>query len=247
MAVSWTDNQDGTGVTVAVSGVGAFDSTVPFTQFFNGRLGSSGTWVQQEPITGNSSAVFPLGRGHYFGYTETDIGGGQYEYTAVSYFNVTETSDSTHYLILEAVQSRIIALNLDEVGANVLIRKIPTERGNDDSTYGYPVIMVSPMGTEQLRGGTNVRDDVGYPVMISVLAKNNQDLTETNLNKYLLWRERISAAFRGDQQLQLQPGGIQVHKTNVEPGPVLSPTAVWNNQYQCSLTVRCEARQARGL
>jgi len=107
--------------------------------------------------------------------------------------------------------------------------------------------MVSPMGTEQLRGGTNKRDDIAYPVMISVLAKNNQDLTETNLNKYLHWRELISSAFRGDQQLVLAASAVSVHKTNVEPGPVLSPTAVWNNQYQCSLTIRCEARQVRGL
>jgi len=244
MAVSWNDNQDGTGATVTVSGVGAEDITTPVTQYFPGGLGSSGTWLEHDVITGNGSLTLDLGRGHYFGYTKLSSGGVD-TLTPVEYFNVTETEESTHYQILEAVQSRIIAVNLDEVGANVLIRKIPTERGNDDSTYSYPVIMVSPMGTEQLRGGTNLRDDVGYPVLISILAKNNQDLTETNLNKFLLWRERLSAAFRGDQQLQLT--GLQVHKTNVEAGPVLSPTAVWNNQFQCSLTIRCEARQVRGL
>lgn len=244
MAVSWADNHDGTGVTVAVSGVGVTDVTTPVTQYFPGGLGSAGTWVQHDPITGNGDSVLSLGRGHYFGYGSTDDGS-SVTLTSVEYFNVTEDEESTHYQILEAVQSRIIAVNLDEVGANVLIRKIPTERGNDDSTYSYPVIMVSPMGTEQLRGGTNMRDDVGYPVLISILAKNNQDLTDTNLNKFLLWRERLSSAFRGDQQLQLT--SLQVHKTNVEAGPVLSPTAVWNNQFQCSLTIRCEARQVRGL
>jgi hypothetical protein len=240
MAVSWTDNKDGTGVTVTVSGVGAFDNTDVFVHPFSGGFGRGERWTQTDSILGNSSVVLDFGRGHYFGYTE--MSGVR---SPVVYFNITETDESTHYQILEAVQSRIIAVNLDEVGANVLIRKIPTERGNDDSTYAYPVIMVSPMGTEQLRGGTNRRDDVGYPVLVSILAKNNQDLSETNLNKFLLWRERLSAAFRGDQQLQLT--GIQVHKTNVEPGPVLSPTAVWNNQFQCSLTIRCEARQARGF
>jgi hypothetical protein len=244
MAASWADNQDGTGATITVTGAGVSDVTVPYTQYFPGGLGYAGTWVEHSAIIGNGSLALSLERGHYFGHTILSSGGVD-TISPVEYFNVTETEESTHYQILEAVQSRIIAVNLDEVGANVLIRKIPSERGNDDSTYSYPVVMVSPMGTEQLRGGTNLRDDVGYPVLVSILARNNQDLTETNLNKFLLWRERLSAAFRGDQQLQLT--SLQVHKTSVEAGPVLSPTAVWNNQFQCSLTIRSEARQTRGL
>lgn len=245
MAIAWADNQDDTGATVTVSGGNPLDTHDVYCQRFTGGLGTSGTWVLHGSRTGNGTVSLTLEAGHYLGYVISTVSGVS-SISAVEYFAVTTGTDSIHFLLLQAIQARIIAVNLTEVGSNVLIRKIPTERGHDSSTYTYPAVIVSPMGSEQLGGGTNARDDIGYPVLVSILAKNNQDLSETNLNKFLLWRELISKAFRGDQQL-VTGGDWNAHRTKVEPGPVLSPTAVWNNQYQCSLTVRCEARQTRGL
>lgn len=242
---TWTDDADGSGATVTIAGGGIGDSHTAYYQKFTGGLGAAGTWVNGSSRLGNGSIALNLEEGHYFGYVES-TSGGTTSISSVSYFAVTTGSDSIHYLLLQAIQARIIAVNLTDVGSNVLIRKIPTERGQDVGTLTYPAVIVSPLGTEQLPGGTNARDDIGYPVLVSILATNNQDLTSNNLNKFLLWREQISKAFRGDQQL-VTGGDWNAHRTKVEPGPILSPSAVWNNLYQCSLTVRCEARQTRGL
>lgn len=241
----WSDNKDGTGATVDISGCLPGDVNNVYYQKFTGGLGSAGTWVSGGALTGNGSVVLSLEAGHFFGYVRT-LSGVSVTVSSVEYFAATTGTDSMHFLLLQAIQARIIAVGLAEVGSNVLIRKIPTERGLDSGQIVYPAVIVSPLGTEQLPGGTNVRDDVGYPVLVSVLAANNQDLTENNLNKFLLWRELIAKAFRGDQQL-VTGGDWNAHKTKIEPGPVISPSAVWNNLYQCSLTIRCEARQTRGL
>lgn len=242
---TWTDNEDGTGATVAISGGAGLDSHSVYSQRFTGGLGSDGVWTLSGSRLGNGSVSLNLDPGHFFGYVVSSSGGVD-SISSVEYFATTSGSDSIHFLLLQAIQARIIAVNLADVGSNVLIRKIPTERGHDSETYPYPAVIVSPLGTEQLPGGTNVRDDIGYPVLVSILAKNNQDLSETNLNKFLLWRELIAKAFRGDQQL-VTGGDWNAHRTKVEPGPVISPSAVWNNLFQCSLTIRCEARQTRGL
>jgi hypothetical protein len=52
-----------------------------------------------------------------------------------------------------------------------------------------PGIVISQIGVENQNPGegTNARDDVQYPVTITVLASGNQNLV-TNQEKYLKWR-----------------------------------------------------------
>ena len=68
--------------------------------------------------------------------------------------------------------------------------------------------------------GTNIRDDVHYPVMVTILAADNQDLT-TNQEQYLKWREQINRAFR-NQGLSAVP---EIYNVQVSPGPITSPNA----------------------
>lgn len=238
---TYTDQADGTGVTLTVAGGGALDSHVAYTQAFSGGLGSSGTWTNSGNRTGNGTIDLSLTNGHYFGYVLT----GGSTLSSINYFVSTSGTESVHYRCLEAVRARILLCDLaDLADASVVIRQLPSDRGFDDGTYDLPGIVISQIGVENQSPaeGTNVRDDVQYPVTITILAGSNQDLV-TNQEKYLKWREQINRALRN----QRLTGVDEVYRITVTPGPITSPNAAWNNYYHSQLIVRCVSREVRGI
>jgi hypothetical protein len=241
ITATYTDQQDGTGVTVTIAGGLVGDTHVVYTQAFSGGLGSAGTWTNSGNRTGNGTIDLSLTNGHYFGYILTN----STTLTGVEYFVSSDGTDSVHYRCLDAVRSRILLCDLDGLAdASVVIRQLPSDRGFDDGTYDLPGIVISQIGVEnQSPGeGTNVRDDVQYPVTITILAAGNQDLV-TNQEKYLKWREQINRALRN----QRLTGVNEVYRVTVTPGPITSPNAHWNNYYHSQLIVRCVSREVRGL
>jgi hypothetical protein len=241
ITASYSDQQDGTGVTLTIAGGLAGDTHVAYTQAFSGGLGSSGTWTNSGNRTGNGTIDLSLTDGHYFGYVLSN----STTLTGVEYFVSSDGTDSVHYRCLDAVRSKILLCNLEDLAdASVVIRQLPSDRGFDDGTYDLPGIVISQIGVENQNPseGTNIRDDVQYPVTITVLAAGNQDLV-TNQEKYLKWREQINRALRN----QRLTGVDEVYKVTVTPGPITSPNAAWNNYYHSQLIVRCVSREVRGL
>lgn len=243
---TFSDNDDGTGITVTIAGGGASDTHIAYYQAFTGGLGASGTWTSGGTRTGNGAIALSVTDGHYLGYVESTASGVM-ALSTVQYLLSSTAATSVHYRCLTAVQARIIAASLSGMtAANVKVRKLPSDRGmdSDDGTYSYPAVIVSSMGIEnqQAGSGTNIRDDVDYPVIVSILAADNQDLY-TNHEKYLKWREQINRAFR-QQRLS---GVTEVHRCLVQPGPITSPAAFWNNVYHSSLVIRCFSREIRGI
>ena len=238
---TYTDQGDGTGVTLTIAGGGAGDSHVAYTQAFGGGLGSSGTWTNAGSRTGNGTIDLVLTNGHYFGYVLT----GGSTLSPVNYFVSSSGTESVHYRCLGAVQAAILLCNLEDLAdASVVIRQLPSDRGFDDGTYDLPGIVISQIGVENQSPseGTNIRDDVQYPVTITILAGGNQDLV-TNQEKYLKWREQINRALRN----QRLTGVDEVYKVTVTPGPITSPNAAWNNYYHSQLIIRCVSREVRGI
>lgn len=237
---SYSDKQDGTGVVLDISGGLVGDNHTVYTQAFSGGLGSSGAWVNSGARTGDGTIDIALTDGHYFGYVLSEgVPSG------VEYFVSTNGDTSVHYRCLEAVRARILQCQLAGLDANsVLIRKLPSDRGFDDGVYVLPGIVISQLGVEsQSPGeGTNIRDDVQYPVTITILASDNQDLV-TNQEVYLKWREQINRALRS----QRLSGVDEVYRVTVTPGPITSPNAAWNNYYHSQLIVRCVSREVRGI
>lgn len=237
---TYADQGDGTGVTLTIAGGGAGDSHTAYVQAFSGGLGSSGTWASGGSRIGNGTIDLALTNGHYFGYVSSAGVS-----SSVEYFVSTGSTTSVHYRCLDAVRARILLCNLEDLAdASVVIRQLPSDRGFDDGTYDLPGIVISQIGVENQSPseGTNIRDDVQYPVTITILAGGNQDLV-TNQEKYLKWREQINRALRN----QRLTGVDEVYKVTVTPGPITSPNAAWNNYYHSQLIIRCVSREVRGI
>ena len=75
-----------------------------------------------------------------------------------------------HSRCLEAIRNDIAALGLTGMSSShVVTKKIPPDR----NIPGLPAIVVSYPGNEgeQMVGGLNQREDVGWPAMITILAE----------------------------------------------------------------------------
>lgn len=167
----------------------------------------------------------------------------QYEASAYQ----LEDLQSVHYQCLYAVQARIWTLGLWGFdNTNVVVRKTPwidreLERDDDDPLkIALPAIIITPFGQEVDEGKLNTRDDIGYPITISIVDDDNQDQTSL-LNRRLMWRQRLYRAFR-NQRLDVD----NVYLVRVTPNLVLNPGAFFKGYWSSSLGLRCINRETRG-
>jgi len=93
---------------------------------------------------------------------------------------------STVSSILSAVDTVNTALTLTDC-EEVAVRAEPK-----DGDAFYPGITISQK-TESEHRGTNERDDIGYPVLITFVVNNDVDPTEDDL--FATWRQTIRKAF----------------------------------------------------
>ena len=146
---------------------------------------------------------------------------------------------STHGRCLEAVHELIQKLDLEGIPASqVYKRKIVYDRN-----VTLPAVIVSHQGQEQPDGGTNARDDWGYPVSVALVIGENQDLAfEDNL---LLWREKIRKAFHNNNRLIV--AGITEHLRSAwEPHSIIDEAAFRDhNLFVSAMTIRVYCREGR--
>lgn len=162
--------------------------------------------------------------------------------------------------LMTAVQSSIVNRGLVGVSsANVLIQKVPTTKPSlaPNTPADYPVILVAPFGPEGLdpNGGTTIRDDVIYKLIVAVLAKDGLDQS-ANFNQYLTWRQSIRSLFH-NQPLPNQVTSI-VNGTSYGSGQLAWHILVlpldivdreqWfgRNTFASGLVLQCTSREARG-
>lgn len=123
--------------------------------------------------------------------------------------------------ILNQVQTTVQGLGL--VGmppANVIVQKVPTNRPKDLPADRYPATLIAPYGPEQINpsDGSNIRDDITYPVGVWILSSDNIDseqpaqMQSKDFGKYVRWRQKIRRAFH-NQRLTSTYG----HKVVVQP------------------------------
>lgn len=146
--------------------------------------------------------------------------------------------------ILEAIRADVQALGLPGLAAaNVLVQKVPGDRPADLPAQKYPCILIAPVGAEELNpsAGTNLRDDVVYPVRITILADDCRD-QEQQFNQYLGWRETLRRSFH-NQRLT----AALCFAVHVEPLDVIDKSA-WTGKglFMSSLLLRCHSREPRG-
>lgn len=146
--------------------------------------------------------------------------------------------------ILSSVQTAILGLSLTGVStSNVVIMSVPINRPADLPQTPYPAILIAPFGAEDLSpsGGTNLHDDITYPILVAILAKNEQ-AQAYNRARYLLWREDIRKKFHNHRLT----GASTVYTGMVTPQNMIDPTGWFEkNLFVSALLCKFVSREAR--
>jgi hypothetical protein len=150
---------------------------------------------------------------------------------------------SVHFQILEAVQDRIRSLNIFNE-SSVRLRLIPIDRDfGKDGTYELPALILSPLGQEIMAPATNYRDDVFYPVAVSMFCSSDysvQDL-ENQIDQWLTIRERIAKAFRF-QRVDVDG----VWNCLIEPNAITDPAHFGTSRRVGYMVLKFVSREVRG-
>jgi hypothetical protein len=200
-------------------------------------------WVNVASLTGDGTVTLALNPGYYWAYVASNVS----TLSPLVYFPVTRSSDSQYNRIKLAVQAKIKTLSLPYLttpAGSLPAAQVYEEPVINLKTKVLPCVVVSEVGLgETLPGGTNVRDDVGYPVVVSIIDRCAPDYT-TPMPTYRLWRERIHRGLRR----QRLPGVQDVYDIQPQPGPISDWPKSEDYQYFVSaLTFRFIAREPRGI
>jgi hypothetical protein len=143
-----------------------------------------------------------------------------------------DTAEAIQYQILGQVQTAVRALGLTSLASgSVVVKKLPLERVKRNDALSYPICIITPeQGPLNPMAGDNVNDDIVYGVGVNLADSDNQERTlAANLNKYLLWLQKIRKAFHNKRL-----SGINtVWTCHVSPMPPVS-TSHWMNQLWAS-------------
>ena len=143
--------------------------------------------------------------------------------------------------ILTQVQTDVQGLSLTGiVNENVVIHKVASER--DRHMPGLPGIIIAESGAKTIQlTGSNVRDDIEYPVVIITIAPSNQD-QDLNRSRNQTWHEAIISKFI-HQHLTAVPS---VWKCTINPRDVFDRTSFDRNLDVGGVILRFTSRETRG-
>ncbi len=113
----------------------------------------------------------------------------------------------------------------------------------NDKVVTLPCILLTLEDMQETQPGILTGlDDIGYPVRVSIVDRNDGDYT-VNRPKYLLWRQEIFRAIRN----QRLPAVTESAMTFVEPAPIVDKNLPAYAYFISSLVVRCISREKRGV
>jgi hypothetical protein len=146
---------------------------------------------------------------------------------------------------ITAIVSAIQALSLTGITSSNVVGMLvgDDESGDGPNVGGYPCIIVSPGGTETIEPVTNSRDDVAYPIVVTIISTENR-AQGTNRARNLLWRQSIRRKF-SQQRLAGITAGV-AWKCEVRPGQVADRPRWIQNQHAQMLVITVFVREARG-
>lgn len=150
-----------------------------------------------------------------------------------------------YWRVLNAVLAGCKGLNLAGFDpSNIVIQKEPWARDWTNDVRQFPGLVVCTWGSEgaAATAGTNLRDDIDYPVLVSIFDRNNEDNSTNNMKKYLRWREQVSRHFRY-RPLKAVP---EIIKAPVTPLPVVLPDAYVSGVLHTAMVFRFTSREVRG-
>ena len=253
------DKADGTGATATISGSTAGSANTVYTAPWTGAGGNL-TWTASATRTGDGAVSLSLSNGFYLVYCESVLAGLP---SLPSNFPAFQTTGGTtyaavHKALAEKVKTQIQGMLgnsiIGPVADSVRVRKVPStiDFGSidpdtlllpvgSDKKHAWPAILVCYFDLETLNplAGTNIRDDIGYPLAILMMQPNNTANTvasEDGDDTMLRWREVLERTFthlRGVQSTAGKNGFLDVtanavnytfHDCTAKPGSIFD----WN-------------------
>lgn len=152
------------------------------------------------------------------------------------------------YDILEAVRSDLVALDLPGLAAaNVVVHKVVSTRVADLPAVQFPCVVIAPWGRESVEPHSNLRDTVGYPVVVAIIDKESTDNLQPQsdqlqqLNMYLQWRETIRHSF-SYQRLSTLAHTVRIESLDIVDKAAWEQKGLWVS----GLVLRCLSIESRG-
>lgn len=177
-------------------------------------------------------------------------------------------ADSILWQILEKTQERLRNLNFvaqpgDSIGKidmqAIVIRKMRNvgRRQQPDNEFdvqeAMPGILITPgetYGTRPPEAGTNSNDDVTYPVLIQIIARDDGDrVAQSNLRTLTKWMELIARAFQNSDfegTITGSQGQVYIGYANQTFAPDPSIFTV-HQRFQCGVACSFLSREPRGV
>jgi len=242
------DNGDGTGASAVVSGSATGATNTVYTAPWAGP-GSSLIWTASSTRTGDGAVALALSDGFYVARCESVLAGLPSLPSNEPLFQVTGGAAylSVHKALAAAVQATIQGmLGTSIVGispASVHVRKVPylgdvsaVNPLPSTDEYALPAIVICYFDVEEIvpTEGSNVRDDIGYPISVVFLNENESANVpeEANDDPFLRWREVVIAKFNHLRGFGTTPGyggyltvtangnSYSFHDCRVKPGTI---------------------------
>lgn len=239
MAVTLSVVNDYAGGAVAtIAGGNAGDTNNLYRAAFTGTANSTMSMSLVGSRVGNGT-ISASTSGLWLWFLDNITAGLAHTYVHV-YAPITSTaSTSVLSRIMTQVQTQIVALSLTGITSNVYIKWLP--RQLDTTTDVVPAVIISPAPMpESTKQDLTATDKIGYPVLITILDKQNQDYDD-NIARDTLWRETIRKEF------QYQPLPInEVLTCDLEMKPQINTAAFEKNMYMSQMVLRFLSREQRG-
>lgn len=155
--------------------------------------------------------------------------------------------------VLQAVKTGVTGLTLSGLSSsNVFVLSVATARPRDLPKIDPPApfVMIAPFGGETIDpgAGTNLRDDIVYPVLIAILDPNGQANGQTqgaaDRDQVAGWRQQIRRLFHN--KITAFSGIASVFNSVVQPQAIVDPP-MWieRSMFVSGLVVRVSSREAR--
>lgn len=242
LALAWTDAADGTGGTVTVSG-SAGGTVVVYAMTIDALSLAALGWTSVGSRVGDGTLVLTLDPAYYWLYALEGVADGV---SAPIRAPVTTSTESVTERFKDALAARFgeLVMSPANVGGTtpnekVYKRILPAT----DLTVEYPCIILSNEGVaEALVGGTNSRDDVGYPVVVWMADRNDSGYAERD-GLYTLWRQQLIRSVRNWRAT----GVDEIMTVTVEPQPIYDPKLPAYELVISGFVARGLAREIRGL
>lgn len=155
-------------------------------------------------------------------------------------FTVTDVSESVQKQALDSVVTTIRGLGLTGINTS----EIRARKTFYDKKQGvFPGITVS-WTEEQEATGVNVRDDSGYPFLVTLCTGNSQGKSE-RMGDIAKWRQKIFRAFHQQKLSGITVTGVNSLRCLVQRKSITIPSKYVDNKDVSQLMITCWFREPR--